>query len=203
MEMPGRGQVLRWVVVFLLLFTLQARFQFLTTPTWRGGHGQTRGSLGKAQPRGPLGPRTTNHSVFMSPPRLRPALALSAGKARGTGGDPKASPPGQATPWHPRVGRAGHTVSHEASLPPLPRWHPGPHSRYGMGTVPTDHPLGPPSLLSPAFGPWGLFLWKMRTHSSQENILKPLARKPTKPETRMRRREIQIRVGSSPRGSLV
>lgn len=55
------------------------------------------------------------------PQCLRPALGLSAGKAGGRGGDPKPSPPGQATPWHPQGGEGGaHTVSHEVSLPPLP-----------------------------------------------------------------------------------
>lgn len=77
------------------------------------------------------------------------------------------------------------SVSHEAFLSPPPRQHPGPRVWVweGVGGWQITH-FRPPCLLSPAFCPWGPFLWRMRTHSFQEVIPKPLARDPTEPETR-------------------
>lgn len=107
-EEPG---LLLRVVVILSASSLPTKplFRFLTAPPGRAAR-PDEWETGKAQPRGPLGPRATNHSVFISPRRLRPALGLSAGKARGGGGDPKSSPPGQAAPWHLRAGRVGRTL---------------------------------------------------------------------------------------------
>lgn len=65
-EEPGLSL---WVVVLLLL-TRQVPLSIPYDPAWRGG-GQTSGSQGKAQPRGRLGPRATDRSVFISPRRLR------------------------------------------------------------------------------------------------------------------------------------
>lgn len=143
------------------------------------------GAWGRCSPEASWGqePQT---SVFISSHRLRPALGVSARKARGRGGDPKSSSPGQATPWHPCAGRVGHTICESRSFP-LPSAQTAPWARVwvweGVGGWQITH-FRPPCLLSPAFCSWGPFLWRMRTHSFQEVIPKPLARDPAEPETR-------------------
>lgn len=109
-----------WVIVFLLL-TRQVPLSIPYDPAWRGG-GQTSGSQGKAQPRGRLGPRATDRSVFISPRRLRQPWGClpvcREGKGRGWGPQVTSSRTGHSLASLGR--RVGHTpresLSHKASL---------------------------------------------------------------------------------------
>jgi hypothetical protein len=79
-------------------------------PAGRAGVARQVGASGEDTAQRPAGAKSHK------PQCLHPALGLSAGKAGGRGGDPKPSPPGQATPWPPQggAGRA-HTVHHKLS----------------------------------------------------------------------------------------
>ena len=138
-------------------------FQFLPThlvgwawpDEWEPGEGAARRPAGARSHR--------QASVFIFLRRLRPALGVSAGKARGRGGDPKSFSPGQDTPWHPPAGRVGHTVSESRSFTLLLQdSSPGPHVWVweGVGGWQISH-FGPPSLLSPDSCSWGPLPWRI------------------------------------------
>ena len=111
-------------------------------PARQGGMARRVGAWGRCSPEASWGqePQT---SVFISSHHLHPALGVSARKARGRGGDPKSSHPGQATPWHPRAGRVGHTICESRSFPlPSAQTAPwAPHLGVGRGGWLADHPL--------------------------------------------------------------
>ena len=139
-------------------------FQFLPTrlagwarpDEWEPGEGAARRPAGARSHR--------QASVFIFLPCLRPALGVSAGKARGRGGDPKSYSPGGATPCHPWAGRVGHTLSESRSftLHSPQDTPPGPHiwAWEGVAGWLISH-FGPPSLLSPASCSWGPLLWRI------------------------------------------
>ena len=110
LETPGPGaRLLLWAVVLLLL-TRQAPLSVPHKPAWQGG-GQTGGSQAKAQPRGQLGPRATNHSVFISPHRLHRSWGCLPGRQGGAGvGTPSHLLLDRPLPSILGVGRVGHTL---------------------------------------------------------------------------------------------
>lgn len=143
--------------------TVKPGFQFLPTrlvgwarpDEWEPGEGSAR------RPAGARSHRQASVYIFLR--RLRPALGVSAGKARGRGGDPKLFSPGQDTPWHPPAGRVGHTVSESRSFTLLLQdSSPGPHVWVweGVGGWQISH-FGPPSLLSPDSCSWGPLPWRI------------------------------------------
>lgn len=108
---------------------------------------------GKGTAQRPAGARSHRPQClqFSTPPP--PALGLSAGKARGGGGDPKSPPPKQATPWHPWVGGWG-TLRESRSFPvtlPVCVRSPTSGSREGRVAARSPH-FGPLCFLWPPFG---------------------------------------------------
>lgn len=186
-EEPG---LLLSVVVLLLLLANQT-IQLLTTRPGRTGTAR-QWEPGKANPSSQWAKSHKPQCLpFSTPPP--PGLGLSARKARGRGGDPKSSP-GQATPWHRWVARAGWTVSvsHEASLFPCAWTAPwAPHVGVGKGWRLVDHPASGHLLssLRPPPAPVG-----DENLCPQEVIPKPQwgrSQEPAKPVPWLRCREVQ------------
>ena len=161
-------------------------------PTWYGGHGQTSGSLGKAQPGGQLGPGATDRRVssFFYAASAQPWGCLPGRRGEGVG-TPSHFPRDRTLPGILRQGGWGTlSLSHKALLSSSKTAPRGPTSGCGRGLVAgrsatSGHPLC--SLLTPALG--GPSPGGSKGHSSPGVTPKSLARAPTDPETRQRGRE--------------
>lgn len=185
-----------WVVRLFLFLTRQARLSIPPNPPGRVGTARPSGSLGKAQPGGQLGPGATDRRVssFFYAASAQPWGCLPGRRGEGVG-TPSHFPRDRTLPGILRQGGWGTlSLSHEALLSSSKTAPRGPTSGCGRGLVAgrsaaSGHPLC--SLLTPAFG--GPSPGGSKSHSSPGVTPKSLARAPTEPETRQRRREIQSR----------
>lgn len=97
-----RSQSCHYGSLFSSSSPAKSPFQFLMTQPG-GAAARLVGARGRHSPEAGWGqePQTAVSSFLHAASASLGVVCLSAGKARGGGGDPKSPPPEQATPWHP------------------------------------------------------------------------------------------------------
>lgn len=167
---PLRSQGCYYEWLFSSSSAAKPLFPFRITPPSKAGTARQVGT-GGGQAQGPAGLRATNLRVFVSSHHLFLALGVcQEGKGQGWG------PNNFSGTGHTLTSSGGqggaHSVSHEASVSPLPGQHPEPHiwvwgGDSGWQITPLQVTLFTLSDL--------LLLWRMRTRGLEEVIPKPLA----------------------------